>query len=40
MPILEKASGCTAGVDFGVAVNPEFLREGTSVRDSSTRPRP
>ncbi|MDX6428848.1 MAG: GDP-mannose 6-dehydrogenase [Streptosporangiaceae bacterium] len=33
IPILEKVSGLTAGVDFGVAVNPEFLREGTSVRD-------
>jgi len=33
VPILEKSSGKTAGVDFGVAVNPEFLREGTSVRD-------
>ena len=33
VPILEKASGRTAGADFGVAVNPEFLREGTSVRD-------
>ncbi len=33
VPILEKAAGGTAGVDFGVAVNPEFLREGTSVRD-------
>ncbi|HET9138535.1 nucleotide sugar dehydrogenase [Actinophytocola sp.] len=33
VPILEKASGKTAGVDIGVAVNPEFLREGTSVRD-------
>ena len=33
VPILEKHSGGTAGVDFGVAVNPEFLREGTSVRD-------
>jgi GDP-mannose 6-dehydrogenase len=33
IPILEKASGLTAGIDFGVAVNPEFLREGTSVRD-------
>jgi GDP-mannose 6-dehydrogenase len=32
-PILEKASGKTAGVGFGVAVNPEFLREGSSVRD-------
>ncbi|WP_116041817.1 nucleotide sugar dehydrogenase [Amycolatopsis palatopharyngis] len=33
VPILEKSSGRTAGVDFGVAVNPEFLREGSSVRD-------
>ncbi|TNC28623.1 nucleotide sugar dehydrogenase [Amycolatopsis alkalitolerans] len=33
VPILEKASGLTAGVGFGVAVNPEFLREGTSVKD-------
>ncbi len=30
---LEQASGKRAGVDFGVCVNPEFLREGTSVRD-------
>jgi GDP-mannose 6-dehydrogenase len=33
VPLLEQASGKTAGVDFGVCVNPEFLREGTSVRD-------
>ena len=33
VPILEKSSGKTAGVDIGIAVNPEFLREGTSVRD-------
>lgn len=33
IPQLEKASGKRAGVDFGVCVNPEFLREGTSVRD-------
>ncbi len=33
VPILEKYVGGTAGADFGVAVNPEFLREGTSVRD-------
>lgn len=33
IPLLEKASGREAGVDFGVAVNPEFLREGSSVRD-------
>jgi GDP-mannose 6-dehydrogenase len=33
IPILERSSGKRAGVDFGVAVNPEFLREGTSVAD-------
>ncbi|MFD9944470.1 nucleotide sugar dehydrogenase [Nonomuraea sp. NPDC059023] len=33
VPILERASGLKAGTHFGVAVNPEFLREGTSVRD-------
>jgi UDPglucose 6-dehydrogenase len=33
MPILERASGRKAGQDFGVAVNPEFLTEGTAVAD-------
>ncbi|GAB7068086.1 nucleotide sugar dehydrogenase [Mycobacterium hodleri] len=33
IPLLERTSGRRAGVDFGVCVNPEFLREGTSVRD-------
>ena len=33
VPILERASGLVAGTDFGVAVNPEYLREGSSVRD-------
>jgi GDP-mannose 6-dehydrogenase len=33
IPILESASGCQAGQDFGVAFNPEFLREGTAIRD-------
>ncbi|MEV5412344.1 nucleotide sugar dehydrogenase [Thermopolyspora sp. NPDC052614] len=33
VPILERASGLSAGSGFGVAVNPEFLREGSSVRD-------
>ncbi len=32
-PILEKASGKTSGVDFGLAFQPEFLREGSSIRD-------
>jgi GDP-mannose 6-dehydrogenase len=33
IPTLEHASGKTAGVDFGVCNNPEFLREGTAVFD-------
>jgi GDP-mannose 6-dehydrogenase len=33
VPLLEEASGLVAGADFGVAVNPEFLREGSSVKD-------
>ena len=33
IPTLEQASGKTAGVDFGVCNNPEFLREGTAVFD-------
>src|SRR5919106_783150 len=33
VPRLEKASGLVAGHDFGVCVNPEFLREGSSVAD-------
>ena len=32
-PAIERASGKTAGVDFGVCSNPEFLREGTSIKD-------
>ena len=39
IPILEKSSGKTVGVDFGVAVNPEFLREGSSVRDFFNPPK-
>jgi GDP-mannose 6-dehydrogenase len=33
IPALERSSGLTAGADFGVCVNPEFLREGSAVRD-------
>lgn len=32
-PALEKTSRKVAGKDFGLCVNPEFLREGTSVKD-------
>jgi len=30
---LEQASGKSAGVDFGLGMNPEFLAEGVAVRD-------
>ena len=33
LPLLESTSGRTVGADLGVAVNPEFLREGTAVAD-------
>jgi GDP-mannose 6-dehydrogenase len=33
LPRLEAASGKRAGEDFGLAVNPEFLREGSGIRD-------
>jgi GDP-mannose 6-dehydrogenase len=32
-PWLEEASGLSAGRDFGLAMNPEFLREGSGIRD-------
>jgi GDP-mannose 6-dehydrogenase len=33
IPTLERASGRQAGRDFGVCMNPEFLRESTAVHD-------
>jgi len=33
LPALEKGSGKEAKKDFGLCVNPEFLREGTSLKD-------
>jgi GDP-mannose 6-dehydrogenase len=33
IPGLEQHSGKRAGIDFGVCMNPEFLREGSSIRD-------
>ncbi|HZS48357.1 MAG TPA: UDP-glucose/GDP-mannose dehydrogenase family protein [Blastocatellia bacterium] len=37
-PILEVYSGKRAGRDFGIAINPEFLREGTSINDFNHPP--
>ncbi len=33
IPALERASGGRVGKDFGFCVNPEFLREGSAVKD-------
>ena len=33
IPALERESGKTYGEGFGVSVNPEFLREGTALKD-------
>jgi GDP-mannose 6-dehydrogenase len=33
VPTLEKASGKKAGTHFGVATNPEFMREGSAIKD-------
>jgi GDP-mannose 6-dehydrogenase len=39
IPTLEEASGKRVGVDFGVCINPEFLREGTAVWDYYNPPK-
>ena len=39
IPALEAASGRRAGIEFGVCINPEFLREGTAVHDYFNPPK-
>lgn len=39
IPILEEKSGKSAGTDFGICFNPEFLREGSSVWDFFNPPK-
>jgi GDP-mannose 6-dehydrogenase len=39
IPALERISGKKATEDFGVCINPEFLREGTSVYDFYNPPK-
>jgi UDPglucose 6-dehydrogenase len=33
LPAVQESSGKRAGADFGIGMNPEFLREGVAVRD-------
>jgi GDP-mannose 6-dehydrogenase len=38
VPVLEETSGKTAVKDFGICINPEFLREGSSLKDYHAPP--
>jgi GDP-mannose 6-dehydrogenase len=39
IPLLEETSGKRAGADFSICHNPEFLREGTAVKDFDAPPK-
>ena len=38
IPLLEERTGRKVGTELGVGMNPEFLREGTSIRDYDSAP--